>query len=68
VIAAPQPNPVAKNASFEAIDTSGQKTTEKAAAKTKNIAAMDMELVRRVIELPLSVVLTSFHSTAIRDS
>jgi hypothetical protein len=59
---------VAKNASFEAIDTSGQKTTENAAANTKNIAAMDMELERRVIGLPLSIVLMPSHSTAIRDS
>jgi len=41
--------PVAKNASFAAIETSGQKITENAAAKTKNMAATAVGLRRRLI-------------------
>jgi hypothetical protein len=45
----PQPTPVAKKASFAAIDTSGQKMTENAAAKTKNMAAIGIEGLRHGI-------------------
>ena len=45
----PHPMPVTKNASFAATDTSGQKITENAAAKTKNMAATAMGLRRRLM-------------------
>lgn len=47
----PQPTPAAKNASFAAKETSGQKITENMVAKTKNMAATTMGLRRRRIIL-----------------
>ena len=42
-ILAPQPIPAAKNASFAAKETSGQKTTENMTAKAKNMTAVNTE-------------------------
>jgi hypothetical protein len=54
---------VTKNATFAATETSGQKMTEKAAAKMKNMTAIGMELERRLTGIDLlSEELLSFQS------
>jgi hypothetical protein len=48
-IPTPQPTPVAKKAILAALETSGQSTTEKTAAKTRNIAAIGRNVFRRAM-------------------
>jgi hypothetical protein len=45
----PQPMPAAKNASFAAMETAGQKTTENMTAKTKNMTAVITGPRRRIL-------------------
>jgi len=53
---APQPMPTAKNASFAAKETSGQKTTENMAANTRNMTAVNMGPRRRMLSNPLQTI------------
>jgi hypothetical protein len=53
---APQPMPAAKNASFAAKETSGQKTTENMTAKIRNTTAANREPQRRMLSNSLQII------------
>ena len=53
---APQPMPVAKNASFAATETSGHKTTENMTAKTMNMIVLNMGPRRRMFSNSLQTI------------
>ena len=53
---APQPMPVAKNASFAATETLGQKTTENMTAKTTNMIAVNIGPRRRMLSNSLQII------------
>ncbi|MFH1219374.1 MAG: hypothetical protein V1694_02860 [Candidatus Eisenbacteria bacterium] len=53
---APQPMPAAKNASFAATETLGQKTTENMTAKIMNMIAVNMGPRRRMLSNSLQII------------
>ena len=53
---APQPMPAAKNASFAARETLGQKTTENMTAKTMNMTTVNTGPRRRILCNPLQAI------------